>query len=221
MNLYDQFTASTASGVTLTEEDAKRCTEIMERVPGWSDGKQYAFFKILLEQGVTRILVAGVYRGRDIAFLVDLINRYHAGKDIKIVGVDRFTADPCGDWPKTNAVTTWEQAVLRPPPSYEESVKNTASPHVEIVKSDDFAFLDTTDKRFDAVYLDTSHDFNTLIRQFRQVPGVCMEDAIVCGDDYADSATWGVKSAVNQATDTHTLFADWIWVTGKSNIKKI
>lgn len=205
---------------TLTPEDEARVAAINAVVPGWSSPAHYLFFKAMLELPLKRMLILGVYHGRDIAFLVDILKRYHEGREIQITGVDRFTADPCADWTHVNKVLTWEEEVHAPPPSFTAAVENTADPRVEIVKSDDFAFLDTTDQRFDFVYQDTAHDFATVTRQHRQLPRVCTPDAIICGDDFSDRHTWGVESAVKHSFgDKFALFANWIWYTNRKELK--
>lgn len=219
MNLYEQFSSSTHGGVTLGAEDLMRVDIINGKIKGWSDGKHYAFFRALLEQPVHSILILGVYHGRDIAFLLDILERFYPGRDIRIVGVDRFTADPCADWAITNKIRTWEEEANSPPPDYALAQANTRDPRVTIIKSDDFTFLDTTEKKFDVIYFDTAHDFNTLIRQLRQASRVCKGDAILCGDDFSDQYTWGVKAAVMQSLNGHISFADWIWVSSKSLLK--
>lgn len=220
MNTLEQFTAKTGAGVTLTAEDAARCEIITNRIGGWSDGRQYAFFRALLELPIKSLLVLGVYHGRDIAFILDILGQYHPSREIRIVGVDRFSPDPCADWPQVKEVRTWEKEIGVPPPNLEIATKNTSDPRVRLVQTDDFAFLESTEKKFDAVYLDTAHDFNTVVRQLRQVPRVCEGDAIICGDDFADHYTWGVKSAVGQKFTTYTVFAEWIWVSSLSLLKK-
>lgn len=217
--LFDAFAKETGDGVTLTMAEVERCHAICGRIRGWSDAKQYGFFKMLLQLPVKRVLVLGVYHGRDIAFILDLLAVHYPGRDIKIVGVDRFTADPCADWAATNKVRTWEEEAKAPPPSFETAVENTKDPRVEIIRSDDFTFMDSTDKKFDAVYFDTSHDFNTLVRQLRQAPRICAEGAILCGDDFSNQYTWGVKAAVEQKFQLHLVFAEWIWVSGLELLK--
>lgn len=209
--------------VSLSLADFTRLQDISNRIPGWSQQLHYAFFKYALEQiRPTRILVLGVYHGRDIAFLVDLIKQYHPERQIEIVGVDRFTADPCADWAQgEKEIRTWEQETSGlPPPSFEKATANTADPRVKIIRSDDFTFLDTTQEKFDLVYVDTSHDFNTVIRQLRQIPRICLGDALICGDDYSDRDTWGVKSAVSKAFHDHSVFEGWIWFSKLSNLKQ-
>ncbi len=208
--------------VTLTPEDIGRARAIADRIVGWSGDLHYAFFKHILEHvpPLTRILMLGVYHGRDIAYIVDILKNYHPGRVIEVVGVDRFSADPCADWAQSKELRTWEQETRGfPPPSFEKATANTADPRVRIIKSDDFNFLDTTEERFDAIYYDTAHDFNTVVRQLRQTPRVCLGDALLCGDDYSDQYTWGVKSAVEKRFTEHTVFGGWIWASSLSMLR--
>ncbi len=210
----------TGTFTELTAADTARVNAICERVRGWSGPTHYLFFKALFDQQqIQRMLMLGVYHGRDIAFILDVLRTYHPQSNARIVGVDRFTADPCSDWAQTKTPKTWEQEVFAPPPSFENAVANTADPRVEIIKADDFTFLENSPDKFDAVYLDTAHDYGTVRRQLRQVPRVCNPGALLCGDDYSDRGTWGVKSAVSQGFVHHQVVGDWIWFAPLSNLK--
>lgn len=210
--------------VELTAEDAARVEAINAKVHGWSGNAHYLFFKAVLnaKPPALRVLILGVYHGRDIAYLIDLLKTYHAGRAIEIVGVDRFTADPCADWTPSKEVRTWETEVHAPPPNLEVAQANTADPRVRLIKSDDFQFLETTGETFDVLYLDTAHDFNTVIRQLRQVRRIAKPGALICGDDYSDRHTWGVKSAVQKGFgENHRTIADWIWHARIEDLKGI
>tara|TARA_R110000868_G_scaffold57123_1_gene176654 strand:- start:134 stop:775 length:642 start_codon:yes stop_codon:yes gene_type:complete len=211
------------ANVVITQEDLDAINGINARVIGWSNPNHYAFFKAMLGyQPIRKMLVLGVYRGRDICYLLDILNRYHPGRMIEIVGVDRFSDEACADWTPAKERRTWQEEVDAPPPNLDVATENTRDARVRLIKTDDFAFLDATAERFDFVYLDTAHDYNTVSRQLRQVGRVCDRDAIVCGDDYSDHLTWGVKSAVREAfgADGHQVFAEWIWYGNLSHIKK-
>ena len=199
--------------VELTKEDVARTYAINAAIPGWSGPAHYLFFKaVLAQKNIRSILVLGIYHGRDIAYILDLLARFHPGREIEITGVDRFSSDPCADWTPAKEVRTWESEVHGPPPNYEAAVANTRDPRVRLIKSDDFDFLENTMEKFDAVYLDTAHDFDTVTRQLRQVPRVCRPGALLCGDDFSDRHTWGVASAVGRAFDgRHRLSSGWIW----------
>ena len=201
-------------------EDERAITTIQEKVPGYSQAVHYAFFKALLAAtDIKDILMLGVYYGRDIAFILDILKRYHPGREIRIVGVDKFTDQPCADWPEDRIGKTWDEAGMGPAPSHELAVANlTPTPEsviVDIISDTDEHFLANHVGNFDFVYLDTSHDFGTVWRQCRTISKVCNPDALICGDDYRDSATWGVRRAVSQAFSNHSVFGNWIWMADK------
>lgn len=226
VNLYEQFLSAAGNEVGLDEPTIMRMAGIMRRVKGYSDGKQYAFFRTLLSlPDVRDVLILGVYHGRDIAFMRDCL--VQAGRtDVRIVGVDKFSDTPCADWPEGSAGKRWEDAGFGEPPTIEGAMNNigVGTSGVLLVKCTDEWFLRDTTMQFDAVYLDTSHDHATVARQISQVRRVCRPDAIICGDDYSDESNmpggeWGVKRAVQQAFTRHTVFANWIWISSLNLLK--
>lgn len=85
----------------LTMEDRHRVAVINDSIPGWSGYAQYGFFKAALaENDIKRLLMLGVYMGRDLAFILDILHRYHPERVVELVGVDKFSDTPCDDWPK-------------------------------------------------------------------------------------------------------------------------
>lgn len=211
----DQF--KTNGDQMIDAEDEKAIVQIQERIHGYSQPVHYAFFKALLAAtDIKSILMLGVYYGRDIAFILDILKRYHPGREIRIVGVDKFDDQPCADWPEEKLHMSWDDAGMGRAPVHDEAVANlTPSPAgaiVDIISSTDESFLTNHAGNFDFIYLDTSHDFGTVWRQCRTVGKVCSPDALICGDDYRDSGTWGVRRAVSQAFSNHTVFGNWIWM---------
>src|SRR4051812_3564824 len=98
--------------ITLTPEDIAGMNAINARIPGWSDAKHYAFFKYVLAElpWITDLLVVGVYQGRDIAYILDLVGRYHKTRPLRITGVDKFSDTPCADWPEAKRGMDWKGA---------------------------------------------------------------------------------------------------------------
>lgn len=226
MNLFQQFTAATAKGASVTAADAERVKEISARILGYSDARQYAFFKALLAlPDVKDVLMLGVYHGRDIAFMLDVLARYHPGRTVNIVGVDKFTDTACADWPEGAKEKDWRAAGFGEPPSLGRAQTNlgcTVPGPVMLVQADDEAFLRETERKFDVIYLDTDHTFQTVTRQIQHAPRVLRPGAIICGDDYSDTSnaggSWGVKSAVNAGLRRHVVFANWIWASSLDDI---
>jgi hypothetical protein len=210
------------NAATFTLEDAEALKAITARIPGWSGPTHYLFFKSLLaaHPQLKRLLMLGVYHGRDIAFILDILARYHPGREVEIVGVDKFNAEPCEDWPWDKRGMTWGQAFQCPPPDIEAAIRNTKSRCVALIKAHDADFLASSQFAFDAAYLDTAHDEPTVLRQLRQIARVMTPDGILCGDDYSDAGTWGVKRAVSHALSSHEVFGGWIWHAPVANLLK-
>ena len=194
---------------------------IMERVPGWSRGHHFLFFKAVMHAmpELRSILILGVYMGRDICFMLEAAKF----RPLQVVGVDKFNAEPCDDWPVEKRGMTWEEAFHCLPPSLELAAKNINAlpPHdVSLIKADDADFLPGVTRSFDMIYVDTSHDKATCLRQFAQVKKLCHPNTIIAGDDYENlEATWGVKDAVAEAFTTHQVLADTIWFAGAGDYK--
>lgn len=211
----------------LTLEELNRIEFINAAIPGWSGVPQYAFFKGMIERlpNDAAILMCGVYQGRDLAYLLDIADRLKPGNEIRFVGVDKFSDTACADWPKDKIGKTWREAGFGEAPALARAGQNIrliraiGDEGVELVEQDDADYLAQTEKRFDLVYLDTAHDFETVARQLRQVRRVCKPGAIIAGDDYSDAGTWGVARAVTAAFTAHDLVAGWIWHAPLSNLK--
>jgi hypothetical protein len=205
----------------LSAGDLARVHHINARIPGWSTAAHYAFFKSVIADLFIcypnpRILILGVYHGRDIAYMLDIIARDFPGGRASITGVDKFNAEPCADWPAEKRHLTWQQAFNCPPPSQPVAVQNiapfTGTTGVTLIPQSDGDYLAAARDTFDFIYIDTSHDYATVHRQLAQVPHVCFNGAtLLAGDDYSDAGTWGVVRAVSQAFAHHDVFANWIW----------
>jgi hypothetical protein len=219
----------------LTGQDLERIEAINARIPGWSKPAHYAFFKWLLaHEWVNDVLMLGVYHGRDLAYMQDIAERYRSNRPLNYVGVDKFDAGPCDDWTQAARGRTWEQNGFGEPPSLERAAANLglipsgkyamqegdAKPDRILCKEPDGDFLIRTPDTFDAVYIDTAHDYETVQRQLRQVPRVLRERAIICGDDFSDQGTWGVKRAVGESFNSYSVVAGWIWHSERSNLRQ-
>lgn len=206
--------------MTITQEDRNAIAAISARVPGWSDERQYGFFKVMLadKPELKDLLMLGVYHGRDIAFVLDILARYHPGRVVNITGVDRFSKEKCADWP--DWAGSWEQLTHgMPAPSFEAATANTLSPLVTLVMMDDVAFLESCEAKYDLAYVDTSHDYESVKKLLQLVRNVCRSDAIVCGDDFSNLNGWGVERAVTESFSQFFLHAGWIWNAHVSLLK--
>jgi hypothetical protein len=166
-------------------------------------------------------LILGVYHGRDIAYLLD--NARALRRPLQVVGVDKFSDDFCADWPKERQALNWRQAGFGTPPSFAAAKAHLArlgfAECVTVIQEWDEDFLAACTGRFDAIYIDTSHDYDTVARQIRQTSGLLTDDGLICGDDYSDHGTWGVKRAVTEFAPGHVIFANWIWLGAREQIK--
>jgi len=206
----------------LSAEQVRRAEAICAAVPGFTDKRHYAFFKHLLASGpIKKLLIVGVYAGRDVAFALDAARELR--HPFHVVGVDKFSDEYCDDWPEQSRALNWQQAGFGPAPSLEAAKANLErlgfAHDATLCKQRDEEFLGSCRERFDAIYLDTSHDYATVVRQIRQAVGLLTEDGILCGDDYSDQGTWGVKRAVSELVPGHLVFANWIWIGAREQIK--
>lgn len=213
-----------AAGASITYDDIQAINGINARIVGYSNAKHYGFFKALFaNEDIQSLLILGVYHGRDIAFMLSVLERYCANRGVQIVGVDKFTDTACADWPEQKHAMNWAQAGFGRAPAFETALRNVQHPNVRLIKSTDSEYLANTPRKFDVIYLDTSHDHETVSRQFRQIKRIANPGAVICGDDYSDESnaggSWGVKRAVTEAFAHHGVFADWIWFARVEDLK--
>jgi predicted O-methyltransferase YrrM len=205
---------TTTPSLQLDTQDFERLAEMTRCIPGYSDARHYQFFRQLLAHTeIENILILGVYFGRDIAFILEAARR--AGRSVTITGIDKFSDDACADWPAEKRGHTWEQAGFGAAPSLEAASAHIdpfrAGAAVHLVCQRDEEFLAETQARYDLIYLDTSHDYETVMRQMRQAAPRLTRNGVLAGDDYSDAGTWGVRRAVTEAAPRHSVFAGWIW----------
>ena len=191
-----------------------RVKHIASTVPGWSGFNHYLFFKsVFAACDFKTVLMLGVYKGRDISFICDGAK----DRELQIVGVDKFSDTPCADWPEDKKVMSWTEAGFPPSPTFDEAKANIerhASPkhQFRLIVSDDAPWLEAVQGSFDFIYVDTSHDRETVKRQLAQLKKLCAPHTVIAGDDYENiQPTWGVKEAVTYAFKTHHVLADCIW----------
>jgi hypothetical protein len=200
-------------------EMQKRTDAISSRIRGWSILQHYWFFKAWMdafaEEGrAMRVLIVGVYLGRDITFMLDAAG----SRPLHVTGVDKFNAEPCDDWPKEKLHMTWEEAFNCPPPDMEKALENIAPklPHeVRLIKADDKDWLESATGTYDLIFLDASHEYASISRQIRAVHKLCHPNTIVAGDDYSNvQPGWGVTEAVKEAFKFHHHISYRVWFAG-------
>jgi Methyltransferase domain len=209
---------------TLNQYDKHAVAVINQNIPGWSGYAQYRFFMGMMGTSwPRRMLMLGVYQGRDLAYICDILLRYFKkrleAKEISIIGVDKFSDTPCADWPK--GPNTWGETEFGAAPSLEQAQKNLGPvfSFVELVKSDDKEFLDGNPGKFDFIYLDTAHDYETVKRQIKQCVPLLNSGGVISGDDYLERDNWGVIQAVRESFPRYMVFKNCIWVVQPEETK--
>lgn len=201
-------------------QDVAGYERVSREVMGYSKCGHYSFFRALIDKfSVRSVLMLGVYMGRDIAFLLDIARSRNLS--LRIVGVDKFSNDYCEDWPEDRRSLTWQDAGFGTPPSVELASQNLmkgglGACSVHLVKGRDDDYLATCTEKFDLIYIDTSHDYQTVMRQIAACRNFLSPTGLLAGDDYSDDGTWGVKRAVCDSFDAHWLIDNWIWLAGPS-----
>jgi hypothetical protein len=207
-----------AATMGVTPEDIVAANELGTRIPGWSNLHHVAFFKAALRElfgtyKAPSILVCGVYHGLDLAIIADLAARYHSGRQFRLVGVDLFSSQPCADWPQEKRGMTWEQAFGCAPPNMIAAATNC--PRAEIRQCDSVTYLANNGHDFDFIYLDTSHDEQTVRRELTSALINPRDYSLIAGDDYGGEGGFegGVQRAVDSMLPNHLAVFNRIWIS--------
>ncbi len=196
--------------------DHRRSEAINIHIPGWSGPMHYAFFRMVMEEyRPQRMLVLGVYHGRDLAYIEDCVRQFE-GWNPTIVGVDLFSPGPCADWTEEMKSKTWQELGFGPNPDLAGSRRN--APTAEVVVGNSIDYLNTCGRIFDFIYFDTSHDENTIKAELDACKVCCHEDTVLAGDDYNDIPSWGVKRTINERF-THKRVYPPIWISSFELLK--
>lgn len=225
MSVSDPYLISLSNEISeyvrnLGPGDRQTMEKITEIVPGYGGFRHYAFFNAIIDiVKPKKVLLIGVYRGRDACFILESARK--AGVEISLTGVDKFSDDFCEDWPEEKLKLSWEDAGFGTAPNIEESRNHISSAgydHFELIQKHDDQFLAACTEVYDLIYIDTSHDYQTVLRQIYQVRTLLHSNTIIAGDDYSDHDTWGVIKAVKENTTEHVVFDNWIWYTSAVHI---
>lgn len=189
---------------------------------GYSNQLHWEFFRIVLTHTwVKKIAVIGVYYGRDIAYMASILHQLNR-KDYMIVGVDKFENSFCEDWPQEKRHLTWEEAGYGVAPNLNAARSNLIKlglyKNVFLTAMRDVDFLKKTHQNFDLVYIDTSHDYNSVKTLIQLSNHKLNNPGFFGGDDYSDSATWGVASAVKDSFVNYNVYFDWLWLANKHDL---
>jgi Methyltransferase domain len=184
---------------------------------GWSTPEHWAFFEQLFGRhpSLRDVCILGVYDGRDIAYMATILRRLER-TGYGITGVDMFADGPLPDWPPGKIGLTWEQAGFGPAPVRERALDNLTRlglhEGVTLVRSDAVAFLQSTDRLFDFIYIDTSHDYETTVAHIRASLPCMAPGGVIGGDDFSDKGTWGVRRAVRDCFSRFRDHKEMIWI---------
>ena len=191
---------------------------------GWSNLTHWIFFNAILGQcpEIKSVLICGVYRGLDLSLMTDAAKQNN--RTIRLVGVDLFSDQPCADWPEELRGKTWEEAQSFPPPSMEAA--REACPTAEIIQSNSIDYLKQHASEFDFIYLDTSHDYQTVHDEITAIlsqqnrpeqsrSAAASKGPLLAGDDYAAIAghDWGVERACNELLPAHLALFHRLWIS--------
>lgn len=204
---------------TRTPADNERAVAVFNAtrttIPGWSLPLHYAFFEAVAQEMPKEFsaLICGVYHGLDLALLTKAAGV--AGRNLTLTGVDLFSDQPCADWtPEQKARLTWEGNGFGPPPNREAAQRN--APKAGLVQDSASRYLaSAATHSFDFVYLDTSHDLQTVGAEIDAARRTIKPGGIMAGDDYShnEEAGYGVQRAVCAALPYHAAVFSRVWLS--------
>jgi hypothetical protein len=184
--------------------------------PGYSGRAQWEFFKsVLAKPGVKNICILGVYRGRDMAYMASILHN-RGIQDFQLTGVDRFENAYGDDWPEELRGKTWQEAGFGEPPDLAAAQNNLSVlkvlSNVRLEQDRAEHFLETTPEKFDFIYIDTAHDYDSTLKLIELGVGRLAPNGWIGGDDFSDHGTWGVASAVGDSFVNFEVFSNWLWL---------
>jgi hypothetical protein len=209
------------SGMNAADRSSK--SRVDECCPGYSGDIHWLFFKKLLRnRNIKNICVLGVYFGRDIGYLAEIL-RSTGKSDWKITGVDKFEDNAGADWPEEKRHLNWEEAGYGQAPTLEGAraclAKAGFTEAVVLVKDTAEHFLQENRGSFDFIYVDIAHDYKSTQDAVRLAINSLADGGVIAGDDFSDEGTWGVARAVREAFSGFELHGKWIWQASKRDYR--
>lgn len=183
-------------------------------IPGWSGPLQYLFFEAAIRclPENPSVLMCGVYHGRDL-LLLSMASKF-LKSPVRLAGVDLFSNQPCADWTEAQKkIGCWELSDFGMPPNMETAQYNC--PEATITKGNSIDYLLSGPEcggKFDLIYLDTSHDHQTVQEEIAAAIPRLNPGGLLAGDDYIGEPHWGVKQAVDEAFSSRAVFGNQIWL---------
>jgi len=201
----------------------QRLEEIDSVCIGYSGQHHWQFFsQILANPEIKNVCIIGVYYGRDIAYMKAILQEL-GRTDCTIVGVDKFEDCFCEDWPEEKRNLTWQEAGFGQSPDLQKTRSNLLklglSGNVFLVSDFDVNFLQNTVQIFDLIYIDTSHDYQSVKNLINLALTKVKSNGFLAGDDFSDEGTWGVAKAVRESFPKFELFSNWIWLARVSDLR--
>jgi hypothetical protein len=194
--------------------DRRSRGRIYQLCRGYSTARQWKFFRsVLRDEKIRSVCVFGVYFGRDIASLSWLLRQ--RGGNYRLVGVDLFADVPGTDWPEEKRGLTWQQAGFGPAPDQATVAQSLQAlglnEKVELATDSAQHFLSEGDEKFDFIYLDVAHDYETTVECIKLALNRLNPGGVLAGDDFSNTGTWGVARAVEEYFPQRRLFGQSVW----------
>ncbi len=190
---------------------------------GYSTDIHWTFFqRVLRKPDVKNVCVLGVYFGRDIGYMATILRR-HKRSEWCITGVDKFEDSAGADWPEEKRGLKWKEAGFGPAPSLQDAraclTKAGVAGEVKLLSDTAQNFLKNSQERFDFIYIDIAHDYESTRDTIRLAIPRLKDGGIIAGDDFSNEGTWGVARAVEEAFSKFALHRQYVWSASKSDYR--
>lgn len=213
------------SPLILSKKEVSICYEINQTIPGRADTINFvAYRELICKSDIRKVLVIGTYMGRDIAYLMALAK--HANVQIELVGMDRFTDEPCADWPEEKKTLSWEMAGYGPSPDINETMRYLndygVTANIRLIKGRDEEYLVSCSEDFDLIVLDTALDYNTIKRQIACSKKLLRPQGYLVGSGYL--GVNGVRAALSESFKSYWLVENDVWLVQceyQSNVSRV
>jgi predicted O-methyltransferase YrrM len=171
----------------------------VKQIPGWTDASDLGILVDLVDglPDGAQVVEVGVYMGRSLATMA----LAGAGRGLTFTGIDKFSDEPGDDWPEEKRNLSWQEYV----PGFEAPTAEKVSGHLGRLGVAGVTLLkgrgDELAQRFpdgslDMVFIDASHDYESVRREIAAYLPKLKGRHVIAGDDFG----WeGVARAVREA----------------------
>ena len=173
------------------------------------EGVGVFFLNQILKKKPKNFLEVGIFHGVTSRNVCDLLSQIH-GKDFTFTGIDLFTTDD--ELIKEEMIpqtkfsnplkTIYYKYIVRQDPYSKESVEKLLSKHknnINIIKGNSNKILkEISLDKFDYVFLDGGHKYETVIEDLKNLRSVIENKGIILCDDYDLTYAPGVKKAIDE-----------------------